>query len=627
MTSLLPTDYQNYIHQSRYARWDDSLNRRETWPETVQRYIDFFQARTTIDLAEVRDAILNLEVMPSMRAMMTAGLALELDNVAGYNCAYNPIDHPHSFDEQMYILMCGTGDGFSVERRYTSLLPSTEKRLWKTPTTIVVEDSKIGWATAFRELLALLWNGKLPKWDLSEIRPKGARLKTFGGRASGPEPLNELFEWTVELFGRAKQRPLTSIECHDLACKIADVVVVGGVRRSALISLGDLDDPLHREAKSGAWWTENGQRALANNSAVYTSKPTVTQFLDEWKALIQSQSGERGIFNRQASQIVAARNGRRDANWDFGTNPCSEIILRPQQFCNLSEVVLRADDTIQTVTRKIRLATLLGTLQSTLTNFRYLRPVWQKNCEEERLLGVSMTGIMDCPMMWETKPSELSAILSGLRGGAVDANREYAHALGVNPATAITCVKPSGTVSQLVNSASGIHPRYDDHYIRTVRSDNKDPLAQMLRNQGVPCEPDLTKPDSTLVFSWPIASPANACTRQDLSAIQQLKLWLTYARHWCEHKPSISVYVKDDEWLGVGDFVYRHFDEMSGVSFFPYSDHVYKQAPYQPITPEQYNQALTKLPKVDWSQLSNYEHEDSTVGTRDLACSAGVCEL
>jgi ribonucleoside-diphosphate reductase alpha chain len=576
---------------------------------------------------EIHEAILNLEVMPSMRSLMTAGPAANRDNTCMYNCSYLPVDDPKSFDEAMFILLCGTGVGFSVERQYISKLPEVPDTLYNSDTVIAVKDSKEGWAKAYRQLLSLLWAGEVPKWDVSKVRPAGAKLKTFGGRASGPAPLVDLFNFTISKFRGATGRKLNSVECHDIMCKIGEVVVVGGVRRSAMISLSNLSDDRMRHAKSGQWWEHQGQRALANNSVAYTEKPDVETFMREWTALIESKSGERGIFNRVASQKQAAKNDRRDPNFEFGTNPCSEIILRPYQFCNLTEVVVRATDTLEDLERKVRLATILGTIQSTYTHFPYLRKIWQKNTEEERLLGVSLTGIMDNPLM-TTKNQGLEKTLEYLKSVAVATNAEWAERLGIPVSAAITCVKPSGTVSQLVDSASGIHTRHSDYYIRTVRGDSKDPLTQLMIDQGVPSEPCVMKPDTTTVFSFPVKAPEGAVTRNDMTAVEQLETWLMYQRHWCEHKPSVTVSVKDDEWMDVGAFVYKYFDEMSGVSFLPYDGGTYQQAPYQECSKEDYEALLEKSPTtIDWSKLGEYEAEDNTSGMQSLACSSDGCEI
>ena len=627
MNNYLPTDYQSFIHKSRYAKYDDGKG-RESWPETVERFIDNI-VRTKVDKEtadKLEQAIIAIEVMPSMRAMMTAGPAAERDNTAMYNCSNLAVDDPKAFDEAMQILLCGTGVGFSVERQFINKLPEVPE-LFESDTTIVVKDSKEGWSKAFRQLLALLYAGEIPQWDVSRIRPAGARLKTFGGRASGPAPLVELFNFTVKTFKDAQGRKLSSLECHDLMCFIGQIVVVGGVRRSAMISLSNLSDDRMRHAKSGQWWNEAAHRALANNSVCYTEKPDSETFMREWLALVESKSGERGIFNREASKKQAAKYGRRDPNYEFGTNPCSEIILRPNQFCNLTEVVVRATDTVDDLERKVELATILGTIQSTYTKFPYLRKVWTTNTEEERLLGVSLTGIMDNPLMTSANKG-LEKTLEHLRKTAVHTNADWAYRLGVPQSAAITCVKPSGTVSQLVDSASGIHARHSPYYIRTVRGDNKDPLTQMMKDQGIPNEPCVMKPETTTVFSFPQKSPDKAVTRNDMTAIEQLEMWLTYQRHWCEHKPSVTVTVRSDEWMEVGAFVYKHFDEMSGVSFLPHSDHTYQQAPYQDCTKEEYEELLAKMPEsIDWSKLSEYEQEDNTVGMQTMACTGDVCEM
>jgi ribonucleoside-diphosphate reductase alpha chain len=626
--------YQQYIHKSRYAKYLPEQKRREHWSETVARYIDFMlgqaKAKQGVDLSHLKfileEAIVDLKVMPSMRAVMTAGEALHRDNTAGYNCSYLPVDDPKSFDEAMYILLCGTGVGFSAERQYISKLPEVPEKLFESDTVVHVKDSKEGWAKALRQIMALLWSGEIPKWDVSKVRPAGARLKTFGGRASGPGPLEELFKFTIKIFTNAAGRKLTSLECHDIMCKIGDVVVVGGVRRSAMISLSKLSDDRMRHAKSGAWWEANGQRALANNSACYTEKPDIGLFMQEWLSLYESKSGERGIFNREASQKQAAKNGRRDSTYEFGTNPCSEIILRPYQFCNLTEVVIRADDTVADVLDKIKLATILGTLQATLTHFPYLRAVWRKNTEEERLLGVSLTGILDNPLFNNPDDPELPGRLESLREKAIATNKEWAEALGIPQSTAITAVKPSGTVSQLVDSASGIHTRHDPYYFRRVRGDNKDPLTNFLKESGVPCEPDVMKPDNTSVFTFPKKAPDGALIRSDLTAVQHLKLWLIYQRHYTEHKPSITISVQEHEWVEVGAWVYKYFDEISGVSFLPMDGGTYRQAPYETCNKEQYEELMSKIPKeISWDSLM--EVDDNVEGAQTLACSAGVCEL
>jgi len=638
MSDMLPSQYQNFIHLSRYSRWVDEKGRRETWEETVDRYFSFFDEHLKENYnykvpgelrKELRDAVLNLDIMPSMRCLMTAGEALRRDHVAGYNCSYVAVNRVRAFDEIMYILMCGTGVGFSVERQYVEKLPTIAEEFTNSDTTIIVEDSKLGWAKAYKELISLLIGGQIPKWDLTKIRPAGARLKTFGGRASGPRPLDDLFRFTVETFRAASGRKLTSIEAHDLVCKIAEIVVVGGVRRSALISLSNLTDERMREAKSGAWWVSNPQRALANNSVAYKEKPEIGTFMDEWVSLYKSKSGERGIFNRDATRKTVAKLGdRRDPNYEFGTNPCSEIILRDREFCNLSEVIVRASDTEETLARKVRLATILGTWQSTLVDFRYLSSEWRKNCQEEALLGVSMTGIMDCHLTnGGDGMHKLKTVLRELRELAVKTNADYAKKIGVNPSAAITCVKPSGTVSQLTDSASGIHARHSEYYIRTVRADNKDPLCKFMKDIGFPNEADGMKPDHTTVFSFPIKSPKSVY-RNDLTALQQLEMWLIYQENWCEHKPSVTITVREHEWLEVGAWVYAHFDKISGISFLPHSDHTYKQAPYQECSVAEYEALAAKIPtNVDWSGLCKYEKEDNTAGTQTMACSGDKCEL
>ena len=636
ISNTLPTDYQNFIALSRYARWKEDEQRRETWGETVARYFDYmadhllnnngYKLPDTLR-GELEEAVLNQSIMPSMRALMTAGPALDRCHVGGYNCSYVPVDSPRAFDESMYILMCGTGVGFSVERHCIEKLPMVSEEFHDTDTVIKVGDSRPGWAKSLKELIAMLYSGQIPKFDVSEVRPAGARLKTFGGRASGPQPLVELFEFCIQKFKGAAGRRLYPIECHDIMCKIGEVVVVGGVRRSALISLSNLNDDQMAHAKSGQWWENEGQRALANNSVAYKTKPEMGTFMREWLSLYDSKSGERGIFNRQSAKKQAEKNGRRETDHDFGCNPCSEIILRPYQFCNLSEVVVRESDTLAILKEKVRLATILGTFQATLTNFKYLRKIWQKNTEEERLLGVSLTGIMDNNLT-ATSGGKLETALEILRAEAVIVNEAMSKQLKIPQSTAVTCVKPSGTVSQLTDAASGIHARHNPYYIRTVRGDNKDPLTQFLVAEGIPAEPDVMKPDSTTVFSFPMKSPNGAVTRTQMTAIEQLELWLTYQRHWCEHKPSVTISVKENEWMDVGAWVYEHFDEVSGISFLPFSEHTYQQAPYQDIDAEQYTEFKKKMPKkVNWSKLSDFEKEDTTSGGRELACTAGVCEI
>ena len=616
-----------YVYKSRYARWLDDKGRREDWEETVARYCDFWKEKypSLFPYERVYEATLNMEVMPSMRAFMTAGPALDRDHIAGYNCSYVPIIDQRCFDEIMYILMCGTGVGYSVERQYVNKLPEVADKFHDTDSTIVVGDSKAGWASSLRQLISNLYGGQVPKWDVSKVRPAGARLKTFGGRASGPAPLEELFHFSVALFRKAAGRKLTSVECSDLVCKIAEVVVVGGVRRSALICLSNLSDDRMRNYKNGQWWVDDTQRALANISAAYTEKPDVGTFMDEWKALYDSKSGERGIFNRVAATKAAEATGRRDTTYDFGTNPCGEIILRPFGFCNLTEIVVRAGDTKEQLEEKVAVATIIGTFQSTLTNFRYIRKQWQTNAEEERLLGVSMTGIMDHELL-SNSSRQTEGLLAHLRTHAISINKEYAELLNINQSAAITTVKPSGTVSQLVDSSSGIHPRYSDYYVRTVRADSKDPLAKFMQDSGIPWETDVTN-SNNLVFSFPTKSPEGCVTRNDRSAIDQLEHYLVYKKYWCEHNPSITVYVREDEWVDVAAWVYKHLDDLGGVSFLPHSDHVYRQAPYQEITQEQYEKLSEEFPTIDWDKFQQYEVDDATVSMKELACVSGVCEI
>lgn len=629
------TAYNTFIGKSRYARYLDELGRREHWNETVARYFDFMEKHLatkqnytlTPELRnELQTAVINLEVMPSMRAVMTAGSALERQNIAAFNCSYLPIDDPKAFDEAMYILLCGTGVGFSVEQQYVSKLPEVPDQLFDSKTTIMVSDSKEGWAKSLRQLLALLYSGEIPRFDVSKVRPAGARLKTFGGRASGPKPLEELYRFCVSKFKGAVGRRLSSLECHDILCKIGEVVVVGGVRRSAMISLSDLSDDKMAHAKAGNWWDGQGQRALANNSATYSETPGIGQFMREWSSIYESHSGERGIFNREASQKQALKNGRRDSEQDFGTNPCSEIILRPYQFCNLSSCIVRSEDTIEVLTNKIRLATILGTFQASLTNFPYLRKIWQKNTEEEALLGVSMTGILDNPLLNNPNDELLPERLEKLRGIAVNTNAEFAAAIGINQSVAVTAIKPEGTVSQLCSTASGIHPQHSQYYIRRVRADNKDPLTQFMIESGFVAEPCVMKPESTTVFSFPVAVAEGALLREQLSAIDHLRLWLLFQRHYCEHKPSVTISVKEHEWMDVGAWVFKHFDEVTGVSFLPMDLGTYRQAPYEECTEEEYNLLKTQTPEsVDWGNF--HEFDDNVQGVQMLSCTAGSCEI
>ena len=634
--SELPTDYQKFIHKSRYARWIDEENRRETWNETVSRFFNFMvdhvKYTTDVDLSkndtikQVKQAILELQVMPSMRSLMTAGPALKRENIAGYNCSYIPIDNPKSFDEVLYILMNGTGVGFSVERQYINNLPTIPDQPFEdTEDVISVADSKEGWARSFKDLIGYLYSNRVPKLDFSKIRAAGERLKTFGGRASGPQPLQDLFEFTTGVFKNAQGRKLSSIECHDIVCKTGEVVVVGGVRRSALLSLSNLTDDRMRSAKSGDWWHMYPHRALANNSVAYTETPNPSSFMKEWLALYESKSGERGIFNRVAANAKATSNGRRQEHGDFGTNPCSEIILRPNQFCNLSEVVCRSSDTVKILQRKAELASILGTLQATLTDFKYLRTRWRSNTEEERLLGVSLTGIMDCAVLHR---SDSDKTLKLLKDTVIATNKKWADLLGIPQSTATTCVKPSGTVSQLTDSASGIHARHAPYYVRTVRGDVKDSLTQFLMNQNIPNEPDFNNPSNTVVFSFPFKSPDAAICRTDMKALEQLHVWKRFSDHWCEHKPSVTVSVKEHEWVEVGNWCYSNFDSLSGISFLPFSDHSYRQAPYQDSTKQEYKKLCAAMPDaIDWKEFDNYEKEDNTKASQELACSAGVCEV
>lgn len=638
----LPTLYQQFIHKSRYARYLPELNRRESWSETVSRYTVFFEDKlhTEFNMShddlrvfnEIEEAILSLKVMPSMRALMSAGEALKRENVAGYNCSFMNIDDPRAFDEMMYILMNGTGVGFSVERQHISKLPRVPDRFDDTGLTIVVGDSKQGWAEAYRELIEALYKGYVPTWDTSQVRPAGTPLKTFGGRASGPKPLEDLFEFTVNTFRKASGSHLTSIQCHDLACKIGDIVVVGGVRRSALISLSNLSDQRMRDAKSGNWWISTAYRALANNSVAYTEKPEVGQYMDEWNSIYKSFSGERGIFNRQAARLQCEKYGRTIIGADghpidFGTNPCAEIILRSMQFCNLTEVVGRQDDTVESLRKKVRIAAILGTFQSTLSNFQYLREEWRTNTEEERLLGVSFTGIMDCPLLNGTLGrKQRNELLNELRELATSTNKIWAAKLGINPSAAITCVKPSGTVSQLVDASSGIHTRHSEHYIRTARNDLKDPLTAFMQSIGIPNEPCRDKPDSIVVFSFPISAPEGTMLRDERTAIDELENWLDFKEHWCHHSASVTVSVREHEWPEVGGWVYNQFDKISGVSFLPHDGGIYKQAPYQETTLDKLTEFSKTMPtEADWTTFQ--EDRDSTTSSQSLACVAGVCEI
>lgn len=635
----LPTQFQQYIHLSRYARWRDDLGRRETWTETVSRFYDFFVDHltnkcgmdpkdVTRSMAGIYQSILHLEVAPSMRALMTAGEALKKENLASFNCSYVAIDNPRAFDEILYILMNGTGVGFSVERQCISRLPRIHESFHDTDTVIIVHDSRIGWAKAFKELIALLYSGQVPKWDLSNVRPAGARLKTFGGRASGPGPLDNLFRFTVSLFKRAAGRKLHSLECHDLVCQIGAAVVVGGTRRSALISLSALNDDRMRNAKNGSWWVESPHRSLANNSVVYTEKPDMDAFLREWFTLYESKSGERGIFNRVAAHKKMAENGRRDTDYEVGTNPCGEIILRPQEKCNLSEVIVRPEDDLESLKHKVRIASVIGTFQSTLTDFKYIRSIWKHNAEEERLLGVSLTGVMDHPVLSGNKGLDVLADwLIGMKRSAIETNRGWAEKLGINQSAAITTVKPSGTVSALCGTSSGIHQSFAPYYIRRVRADNKDPLAHYMRDAGVPCEPDVMYIDNMLVFSFPMMAPDDATSKIRVSGVDHLEIWKTYRKHWCEHNPSVTISYRDNDFLQIGQWVWDNWDEICGVSFLPQSDHIYRQAPFEKITEAEYQERLAQMPQLDWSRLTDYESDDHTEGSQELACTASGCEL
>lgn len=648
---MKPNDYQRLIHATRYARWLDDEGRRETWEETCRRYVDFWVGRDQLKQSEADELykdIVSMRSVPSMRAMWSAGPALEQHQMASYNCSYVALDHPRAFDEMLYILCCGTGVGFSCEDKFVSKLPEIAEDFHPTDTVIKVHDSKIGWAKAFKQLLAMLWQGEVPQWDVSAVRPAGARLKTFGGRASGPQPLVDLFVFATGMFTNAAGRRLTSIEAHDLACKVGDIVVVGGVRRSALISLSTPVDDYMREAKSGRWFETHPHRALANNSACYNHKPEFPLFLKEVQSLYTSFSGERGFFSREAAKKIAARNGRRDPNHDFGTNPCSEIILRSAGVCNLSEVIIREGDSLATLKKKVETATIFGTLQATLNDFRYVRSIWKKNTEE-RLLGVSLTGIMDHKVMAGLEGDEkLTKWLNELRDHAIEVNKKWARRLGIEQSAAITCVKPSGTVSQLCDTASGIHPRFSPYYVRTVRQDDKDPITDFLRPYSYN-EPAIGKEGNTTVFHFFQKAPEGAVCVEDVGAMEQLRLWKIYQDEWCEHKPSITVYYTPDEFMHVAAWMWDNFDSLSGISLLPYDGGTYQQAPYQQITKEQFEAGVVEQRKliwdgtalvpddsivlpditrelpIDWSKL--VESEDVTVGAQTLACTGNACEL
>lgn len=638
---MLPTDYQNYIAKSRYARFLDSEGRREHWDETVTRYLDYFEQdlderhgyKVPATLrSELYSAIHDLHVMPSMRALMTAGEAAKRENLAVYNCAYLPLDRPRAFAEALYILMCGTGVGFSVERQYANMLPEVPSDFSRTAFDIVVGDSKMGWAVAFEDLLTCLYAGTIPHIIYDEIRSAGERLKVFGGRASGPEPLQRLFEFTIRTFRNAAGRKLNSLECHEIATMTGDIVVVGGVRRSAEISLSNLSDPRMRDAKSGDWRAHKPHLQLANNSVAYTEKPDVGAFMAEWHSIYMSKSGERGIFNRVGAQKKVLRLGRRDHRFDFGVNPCGEIILRPRGLCNLSESVVRRNDSLAELREKARLAAILGTWQATQTRFGFVEPDWRKNAEEERLLGVSQTGIYDNPMMRGDMGMEaLGRQLHDLKGVVLSTNREMAYEIGISPSAAATTVKPSGTVSQLVNSPSGIHQGHAPYYIRRVSADNKDPVTQFMIDSGIPNEPHATKPNDMTVFSFPIALAHDTVTREQVTAIQHLELVKLYNNVWSEHAVSCTVSIKEHEWPEVGGWVYNNFDDVVGLAFLPHfaEDSSYTQMPYETIDKWQYEDLLAKMPKaLDWSKLAEYEAgEDTVTGTREFACQGNTCEI
>lgn len=635
----LTDPYRNFIAVSRYARWDEEKGRRENWSETVDRYVEFMletvaknnnYKATKALREEIRSAILNHQVMPSMRALMTAGPALERENLAGYNCAFISVDSPRAFDEALYVLMNGTGLGFSVTQEDVNKLPIIDDDFHQTDTTIMVADSKLGWSKALKELVAMLYTGQVPFINTDKVRPAGARLKTFGGRASGPAPLREVLEFFIRTFKKAAGRRLTTLECHDLVCKIAEIVVVGGVRRAALISLSDLSDNKVARAKTGEWWTANPQRALANNSAIYATKPDVETFLAEWSNLIESKSGERGIFNIDSIRKHITKFGRRDPDKVQGVNPCGEIPLRPNGLCNLTEVIVEAADTKETIKEKIRIATILGTFQSTLTNFKYLRKSWRENADEERLLGVSLTGQFGNTLFNGSEGlDKLSETLDELRLYAVEVNKELAAKLGINQSVAVTTVKPSGTVSQLAKSSSGMHPWHSEYYLRTVRGSNNDPLTTFLKDSGIPSEPCVMRPNDTTVLYFPTEAPKGAVTRKDLTALEHLEIWRVYRNHWTEHNPSVTISVKDEEWIDVAAWLYKNWEDAAGISFLPQTDHVYKQAPYQDVTQEEYEAWMERMPdEIHWSLLSHYEVEDTTTGSQTLACSAdGGCEV
>lgn len=627
------TPYQDFIFYRTYSRWNDDLGRRETWQETVDRYMSFMRKNvgdklTFEEYQEIREAILKHEVMPSMRLMWGAGGPTARCNVSAYNCSYLAIKELRDFAETLYLLCSGTGVGFSVEKAAVDQLPVVQPQKGVPSKYFVIDDSKEGWAEALHDCLHALFNGEDAIFDFSQIRPAGARLKTMGGRAAGPQPLMDLLEFTKEVVLARQGKKLRPIDVHDIMTKIGEIVVAGGVRRSAMISLSDLEDAEVQHAKDGRFWEHSAHRALANNSAVYKQKPTREEFLSEWDALRKSGSGERGIFNR--GSLTEQVPARRLFEWNgvvpalAGTNPCGEIVLKDKQFCNLTEIVARAEDTEETLLKKARIATILGTYQSTLTDFKFLSSEWKRNCEDERLLGVSITGQWDSPAVRDEQ------VLTRMKHVAQDTNSEYAKRFGINPSTAITCVKPSGTVGQLVNASPGLHARYSEYYLKRVRISVTDPLFKMLRDLGVPSHPEVGQGESTantFVLDFPIASPQGAVTADKLSAIAQLEHWLMMKRSWTEHNPSCTIYIKDGEWEQVRDWIYEHWDLVGGLSFLPYEDHVYELAPYTPISKEEYEKLASLFPKIDFSVLTRYEKDDETTGAQELACVAGGCEL
>lgn len=621
-----------FIYYRTYSRWIEREGRRETWVETVDRYMNFMKENlgdklTAEEYNELREGILWQEAMPSMRLMWSAGSAAARCHATAYNCSYIAPSKLEDFSEIMYLSMSGTGVGFSVESQTIGQLPIIKKQSGKVLPTYVIEDSKEGWADALKTGLKTWYNGKDIKFDYSGLRPAGARLKTMGGRSSGPEPLRSLLDFArAKIFSRQGKR-LSNIDAHDIICKTGEVVVMGGVRRSALISLSDLDDMEMRNAKTGQFYLTEPQRQMANNSAAYNEKPTSTQFIEEWLALAKSGAGERGIFNRGSlkQQLPRRRWDKFEEDWaSSGVNPCGEINLKSKEFCNLTEVVARAEDIEESLIRKIRLATILGTYQSTLTDFKYLSKEWKKNCEEERLLGVSVTGQWDCPALRNEKT------FSKLREAAIEVNKEYAKRFGINQSAAITCVKPSGTVSQLVDAASGMHPRHSGYYIRRVRISATDSLFQMLKEQKFPYHPEVGQTidsASTYVLEFPVKAPSNSKFRNDMDAIEQLEYWKMVKENFTEHNPSVTISVGDNEWIVAANWLYENWDILGGLSFLPREDHVYKLAPYEEIDEERYSELAAKLPEIDFSRIVIYEEDDETQGARELACASGVCEI